>query len=93
MLGWAIQKGHTITWSDRHKNYMPNIAGTAEEWWLGGTVVRDHIGWMDGVGSVKPKGEEVGRRGGWVAYRADRCCGVGVAVAQQSRWTAEGEME
>jgi hypothetical protein len=50
MLGWAIQKGHTITWSDRHKNYMPNIAGTAEEWWLGGTVVRDHTGWMDGVG-------------------------------------------
>ena len=43
-LSWAIQKGRTITWSDRHKNYMPNIAGTAEEWWLGGTVVRDHIG-------------------------------------------------
>ena len=50
MLCWAIKKGHTIAWSDRHNNYMPNIAGTAEEWWLGGTVVRDHIGWMDGVG-------------------------------------------
>ena len=50
MFGWAIQKGHTITWSDRAKNYLPNSAGTAEEWWLGGTVARDHIGWMDGVG-------------------------------------------
>jgi hypothetical protein len=50
MLGWGIQTGHTITWSDRAKNYLPRIAGAAEEWWLGGTVVRDHIGWMDGVG-------------------------------------------
>jgi len=33
MLGWAIQQGHTIAWSEKHKKYMPSIEGTPQEKW------------------------------------------------------------
>ena len=31
LLGWAIQQGHTIAWSEAHKNYLPSIQGTPQE--------------------------------------------------------------
>ena len=31
LIGWAIQQGHEINWSEVHQNYIPSLQGTPQE--------------------------------------------------------------